>query len=341
MYKIVLIILVSMNILLNASEFLPLKDACHKGKMDSCYRLGKMFSAGEEVRHDFVEARKYYEKACAKKHAKACIKLGSLYLRGLGVTKDIKKGKQYYQDVCNRGKGIGCYTLAEYYGQHGNYKKAISLYDLACTKNYAYGCSYNASAYGFPYHGFVKDLQKAGSYAKKACQLEKKYCSEVGEMYGKGKFGVSKDILKAKDQYLQSCQDGGSVGCYRLGDLYYTGQGVKKSYTKAKSYYTQSCKLKNYYGCYKLGNLYYKGQSVKQSYKMAKIYYDKACCNMEPDTSYCFGVGEACNNKAILYRYGKGVKKNIKLASKYYFEACAKGYKKACTDFEILQKKIR
>jgi TPR repeat protein len=87
--------------------------------------------------------------------------------------------------------------------------------------------------------------------------------------------------------------------------------------------------------------LYYKGQAVKQSYKMAKKYYDQACCNKELYVSYCFGVGEACNNKAILYRYGKGVKKNIKLASKYYWEACSKGYKKACKDFESLKKKLR
>jgi TPR repeat protein len=103
----------------------------------------------------------------------------------------------------------------------------------------------------------------------------------LGDAYAKGELGLKVNYAKAKKYYSQACKAKSAIGCYRLGNLYYKGNGVKKSYVQAKVYYEQSCKSKHLNGtergCNNLAVLYHYGRGVKKNTQMAKMYYKKSC----------------------------------------------------------------
>ena len=63
------------------------------------------------------------------------------------------------------------------------------------------------------------------------------------------------------------------MACWKLGDIYNT----KQKYLKAKRYFDRACELSDSIGCRKLGDLYYDGNGLVQNYSEAKKYYIKAC----------------------------------------------------------------
>lgn len=66
---------------------------------------------------------------------------------------------------------------------------------------------------------------------------------------------------------------------YRLGNLYYNGQGVEQNYTKAKEYYELSGRQGNWKALFKVGKLYFEGKEVEQNYNKSKEYFELSSYN--------------------------------------------------------------
>ncbi|OOC19494.1 HcpA family protein [Helicobacter pylori] len=98
---------------------------------------------------DYIQAKKYFEKACNLNCGGGCGALGDLYDDGKGVEKNLIKATQLYTKACELKEGVGC-------------KRLWSLY-----------------YYG---RGVEKDLTKADQYISKACKLgDQEACEALKE----------------------------------------------------------------------------------------------------------------------------------------------------------------
>ncbi len=85
---------------------------------------------------DYIQAKKYFEKACDLKYGRGCNDLGELYYNGEGVEKNLIKATQYFSKACGLKDGRGCFNLGRLYyfgeGVEKNLTKAAYFYAKAC-----------------------------------------------------------------------------------------------------------------------------------------------------------------------------------------------------------------
>ncbi|GAA8404804.1 hypothetical protein HpDR45_08800 [Helicobacter pylori] len=85
---------------------------------------------------DYIQAKKYFEKACDLKYGGGCGNLGVLYQNGQGVEKDLTKAAYFYSKACDLKEGLGCFNLGVLYyngdGVKRDSKKADQYFSKAC-----------------------------------------------------------------------------------------------------------------------------------------------------------------------------------------------------------------
>ena len=144
---------------------------------------------------------------------------------------------------------------------------------------------------------------------------------------------------------LKAAAQGAIDGYWRLGLLYYYGQGIEKSYEKAVECFTNYAKVKYESGCieYPLsrfekrgypkidicfffaelgsggaqsdaGYYHYFGEGIEQSYEKAVEWFAKAAEN---------GNANGQNNYGVCYQYGYGVEQSYEKAVEWYEKAAA------------------
>lgn len=62
---------------------------------------------------DYIQAKKYFEKACGLNNGGGCGALGDLYDDGKGVEKNLTKADQYISKACKLGDQEACEALKE------------------------------------------------------------------------------------------------------------------------------------------------------------------------------------------------------------------------------------
>ncbi|WP_390121298.1 tetratricopeptide repeat protein, partial [Helicobacter pylori] len=62
---------------------------------------------------DYIQAKKYFEKACDLNISRGCGALGVLYYNGQGVEKNLTKAAQYISKACKLGDQKACEALKE------------------------------------------------------------------------------------------------------------------------------------------------------------------------------------------------------------------------------------
>ena len=72
-----------------------------------------MYSNGEGVKQDDVEAVKWYLKAAEQGNANAQFNLGISYYKGEGVKRNPSKAKEWFRKACENGYQKACDVLRE------------------------------------------------------------------------------------------------------------------------------------------------------------------------------------------------------------------------------------
>jgi TPR repeat protein len=157
-----------------------------------------------------------------------------------------------------------------------------------------------------------------------------KACTDLGRLYDtRYSYATSvlkKDMNKAKELYIKSCNMDEGMACYYLATMYDFSEGVQENKSKALKYYKKGCKLNENDSCLRLGKKYHSGEGVKLNFKNAAHYYAEACNRKKPVACYYLGQ---------MYIDGRGVKKDKARGEKILCIACSKGIMSACSDLGI------
>lgn len=153
-------------------------------------------------------------------------------------------------------------------------------------------------------------------------------CAKLGRYYEKSS-GPNQDIEKAAELYQRTCNEGFVSSCGKLGYLYSKGQGVELDYAKALELHQRACADNYTWSCGKMGEFYQNGRAVKQDYAKAKMLYEQVCTE-----DYAWG----CGKLGILYQEGKGVDQNYAKAVDYHRQACTDDHAWSCRRLGDLHK---
>lgn len=335
--------------------------ACDRGSGVACARGADLLDRAIGGGKDAELADKMFKLAMDKLAAlcsggsdgNACFVVGFMYENRKGTAKDLVKARAAFRTGCTTGHGEACMSLARSLdnGSGGPVDKdgATKSYDRACTDfDNGEACQQIAERLGIA----KQDLPRAARLAKRACELDPKYCGTLAEFHRLG-FGLDKaDQTVATGYYKQACENGGLGWCKTYGTRLYEGTGVAqdvdgalaaleracrgdylascdtgarfainaKRTDKATALATIGCDGGNGDSCFRLG-------SVNQgSPDKAVELYTKACKLDSP-------IG--CNALATAYKEGTGVAKDSAKAYELFTKACAGNkdvlYAAACT----------
>ncbi|WRE85862.1 sel1 repeat family protein [Helicobacter pylori] len=84
--------------------------ACNLNYGGGCGALGDLY---DDVEKNLIKATQLYTKACELKEGVGCGNLGVLYYDGDGVKRDSKKADQYFSKACKLGNQEACEALKE------------------------------------------------------------------------------------------------------------------------------------------------------------------------------------------------------------------------------------
>ncbi|MFP6011836.1 sel1 repeat family protein [Helicobacter pylori] len=84
--------------------------ACDLKYGGGCGALGDLY---DDVEKNLIKAAQYFSKACDLNNGGGCSNLGVLYYNGDGVKRDSKKADQYISKACKLGDQEACEALKE------------------------------------------------------------------------------------------------------------------------------------------------------------------------------------------------------------------------------------
>lgn len=82
--------------------------AAAQGYVEAQNNLGVLYNHGRGVRQNYTEAHRWYEKAAMQGCVEAQYNLGVLYIQGQGVRQDKRMAKEWFGRSCDRGFQRGC-----------------------------------------------------------------------------------------------------------------------------------------------------------------------------------------------------------------------------------------
>ncbi len=209
--------------------------------------------------------------------------LGHMYEFGLGVEQNDALAVEWYQKAVDNGclwamRNLGSlyvYTLKDY-----NKGEEILLKAADAGETWAYISLANLYLYNNP-----KDYKKAEQWLLKAVDAGNAYAyTMLGDYYyGAGGWPRS-DINKAIEWYAKAIEleDPNPYGFYRLGKIYYKGDGVKADYQQTLEYFSRAIEIwteRNDGYAYLadmyeiLGSMYLSGRGVEKDREKGQEYY--------------------------------------------------------------------
>lgn len=133
--------------------------------------VGYMYANGDGVKRDLHKAAEYYQMAATQDIGAAFLELANLYEVGEGVVQDVKLAQEYLRRAVSMDAvpaelayaDLLCYE----FGDPESYKRAVTFYKLAATKNSGQAFGRLAKLYKNGY-GVERDEKQAAHWMQKA-----------------------------------------------------------------------------------------------------------------------------------------------------------------------------
>lgn len=218
--------------------------ACAKGSMPACGRLGELFLAAKHDdeggallkrsceagwvtacdllgKHLLVRGAKtdvfaLFKRACDGGDAEGCWSLGLLFREGLGVRQNDAESIRHFQLACEGGAKLGCVDFAKLLdagrGAPADTPRAVRLLEGSCDRGFSDACD-ALSLWHFTGHGVAKDVAKGVVLLQRACDgTAHAACFVLGQRYENG-VGVTRDPARALPLYERACSSGFVPAC--------------------------------------------------------------------------------------------------------------------------------
>jgi hypothetical protein len=163
-------------------------------------------------------------------------------------------------------------------------------------------------------------------YQRAADQRVSKAQYRLGEMYYNGE-GVSRNFVQAEKWYRQAAEQGDALAQYRLGKLYY----AVEDYFQAIQWFIKSARQELAESQKMLGRMYYQGQGTSQQLQEAFSWSLKAAEQ---------GLADAQSNVALMYFKGEGVERDYIRSYQWVSLAAAQGNQEAIKARDVFIAKI-
>ncbi len=205
--------------------------------------LGEQYRTGVQVRQDYVEAARWYQKAAERGHIGAQYWLGRLRYSGCGMTLNFAEAAGWFRKAAEQGHAEaqayigGLYLLGE--GVTQDQAEADRWIRKAAENGLAEAQIYIGGLY-IEGEGVVQDRSEAAKWYRRAAEqghVDAQYC--VGGLYEKG-LGVVQDQSEAARWYQNAAEQGDAESQYRIGNLYRAGNGVAQDKSKAAHWYQKA-----------------------------------------------------------------------------------------------------
>ncbi len=331
--------------------------ACDMGGGVACTRGAELLEDGTGGPKDEPKALALYKRsmeilaplcpATGSGDGPACFIVGFLHENAKATPKDPAKALAAYRTGCTAGSGNACMNLAngldKGLGGKVDTTGANQAYDKACNDfDNSEACQKISERLGMA----KQDLDRAFKMAKRACDLDPRYCGTAGEFSRLGFGMAAPDQVTATRYYKQSCENGELGWCQRFGERAHDGIGMTADYAASQaaldracqSGYGESCEVAAKYvqdagkdfpramvlanlgcqhkwptSCWRSGILTASGNAGPASPEQAFTFFERGCALSSP---------ASCDELGNSYREGKGTAKNPQKALAAYKRGC-------------------
>lgn len=201
---------------------IPLRSAAAQGDANAQALLGVMYSGGQGLPRDDVQAAAWTAKAAQQGMPSAQARLGNMYRQGIGVPQDFVLAYQWFERAALQGDALGQFSVA--------FAHAIG-------------------------QGTTMSEELAAAWYLKAAQQGLADAQlKLALRYQEG-MGVPKDPRTAASWYEKAAAQGNAPAMYFLGLLYLDGSGTARDPVRANTWLTKAAALGDQAAAAKLAEL--------------------------------------------------------------------------------------
>ncbi len=233
-------------------------------------------------------------------NAEAQFNLGSLYYQGWGVPQDYKEAVKWLRKAAEQGHIFSQTTLGTVYAEgvpgvvEKDYPQALMWFIFAAAKGDMEAMEFRDSLANRMTPGQIAEAQTLARefkpqdvYTKSlqefralAAQGDAAAQFKLGVIYYKGQ-GVQPDYLEALNWFKKAALQGHPLARYNAGYMNEKGEGTPQDHVEAAKYYRQAAEQGNRLAQYNLGYMYEKGQGVLPNEVQALMWYNLAAVQGE------------------------------------------------------------
>jgi TPR repeat protein len=236
-------------------------------------------------------------------NADAQFNLGSLYYQGRGVPQDYDEAVRWMRKAAEQGHVFAQATLGSIYAEgvqgmiQKDYPQALMWLVFAAAQ------------------GDVEAMELRDAMASRMTP------TQIAEAQKLAREFKPPDVYTKTLQELKARGDQGDADAqFKVGLMYYLGQGVLRDYLEALAWFKKAARQDNPYAQYNVGYMYEKGEGTPQDYVEAAKYYRQAAQRGNRLAQYTLGY---------LYEKGQGVLQDEIQALMWYNLAATQGETKA------------
>lgn len=260
--------------------------ACEKGSAAGCSMSASMLFDGDVGHRNDQLAAKNVQYGCESlKDQRSCAILGYAQKRGLGIPQNETAAFALWSSACQAGTDLGCefkaYSLFNEHEDTATGQQALTLFQTACDKQLAWGCTGLSFAYTKG-RGVSKDTAKSFSLARKACIEGKGDTHLACIQYGDALFDSNQpaNVVKGIQFLFTGCEGGNAYACNKLGKtaVFQPRRGQNTTMKEGLHFLRAACDLDYAASCEFLGNVRLEGNNEIEAHPgIAFALWEKAC----------------------------------------------------------------
>lgn len=231
--------------------------AIEKGHPEAEYELGMLYYEGTDIPQELEHAFALISQAAAQKHIKAISQLGYLYEKGMGTEPDLNKAIELYEiaiasDDMNAMYHLSVMILDKRHPSTTDTKRALDLLRRAAIEGHAESQGLMGDLYYYGQHGLPQYYPLAVAWYANAAILGHESCLyKLGMMYYKGE-GVKQDTHKALRLLSNSANRGHLASLFMIGKI----QNEMKLSRESSKTFEKACSLGYEEACEELKNIF-------------------------------------------------------------------------------------